>query len=137
MSSDQFSKCSDRYKFQYRQRRPINEEVPNVKHNEVAKTPFENGKDLFLSISWKFKDVDIQDKNKWIFSSKSEAGVKLDTILLECQINRQQIEKTQICSFKNFLGVCEFFQRERCACSRSKIQTTPLSGICKRRFSKI
>ena len=67
MFFDQFSKCYDRYKFQYRQRRPINEEVPIVKRNEVAKTPFENGKDLFLSISWKFKDVDIQDKKMDFF----------------------------------------------------------------------
>ena len=103
MSFDQFSKCSDRYKFQYRQRRPIIESVPNVKRDEVAKTPFENGKDLFLSISWKFKDVDIQDKNKWIFSPKSEAGMKLDTISLECQIDRQQIEKKRkLAALKTF-----------------------------------
>ena len=67
MSFDQFSKCPDRYKFQYRQRRPIIEEVPNVKRSEVAKTPFENGKNFFLSISWKFKDVDIQNKKMDFF----------------------------------------------------------------------
>ena len=71
MSFDQFSKCSDRYKFQYRQRRPIIESVPNVKRDEVAKTPFENGKDLFLSISWKFKDVDCQDKKIGFFLQSS------------------------------------------------------------------
>ena len=125
MSFDQFSKCYDRYKFQYRQRRPINEEYPNVKRNEVAKTLFENGIDLFLSISWKFKDVDIQDKNKWIFSSKSEAGMKLDTILVDCQIDRQQIEKTQICSFKNFWVFVNFFNVKDALAAEAKFKRHP------------
>ena len=87
MPFDQFSKCSDRYKFQYRQRRPINEEVPNVKRNEVTKTPSENGKDLFLSISWKFKDVDIQDiKMDFIFKVRGVYEVGHPTKFLSLSI---------------------------------------------------
>ena len=124
MSYDQFSKCSDRYKFQHRQRRPFNEEVPNVKRNEVAETLFKNGRFVPIYI------VEIQrcgyprQKNGF-FSSKSEAGMKLDTIPLECQIDRQHIEKTQNCSFKNFRVFVKFFNVKDALAAEAKFKRHP------------